>query len=65
MQVPQQVLQQMIEEHAEIAEAGKMGITVADDEVRQQIISIPGLQENGHFIGEDRYRRCCARRTRR
>jgi peptidyl-prolyl cis-trans isomerase D len=56
LQVPQQVLQQMIEENAEIAEAQKMGISVGDDEVRQQIIAIPGLQENGHFIGEDRYR---------
>jgi peptidyl-prolyl cis-trans isomerase D len=56
MQVPQQVLQQMIEEDAEIAEAERAGITVSDAEVRQQIMSVPGLQENGHFIGEDRYR---------
>jgi peptidyl-prolyl cis-trans isomerase D len=56
LQVPQQVLQQMVEENAEIAEAEKMGITVSDEEVKQQIISIPGLQENGRFIGEDRYR---------
>jgi len=55
MQVPQQVLQQMIEENAEIAEAEKMGITVTDDEVKAQIVAIPGLQENGHFIGEQRY----------
>jgi peptidyl-prolyl cis-trans isomerase D len=56
MQVPRQVLQQMIEENAEVTEAEKMGITVSDDEVRHQIMSIPGLQENGRFIGEDRYR---------
>ena len=56
MQVPRQVLQQMIEENAEVNEAEKMGITVSDDEVRHQIMSIPGLQENGRFIGEDRYR---------
>src|SRR6266566_351757 len=56
MQVPQQVLQQMIEENAEIAEAEKIGITVSDDEVKAQIIAIPGLQENGRFIGEERYR---------
>jgi hypothetical protein len=36
MQVPQQVLQQMIEENAEIAEAEKMGITVSDN--RQSIL---------------------------
>src|SRR5689334_16831319 len=51
MQVPQQVLQQMIEENAEIAEAEKMGIAVSDDEVKAQIMAIPGLQENGRFIG--------------
>ncbi len=56
LQVPQQVLQQMIEESAEIAEAEKMGITVSDEEVRSQIMAIPALQENGHFIGEQRYR---------
>src|SRR5712692_7690697 len=46
LQVPQQVLQQMIEENAEVAEAQKMGITVSDEEVRRQIMAIPGLQEN-------------------
>ncbi len=56
LQVPQQVLQQMIEENAEIAEAEKMGISVSDEEVRSQIMAIPGLQENGRFIGEQRYR---------
>src|SRR5256885_6038493 len=34
LQVPQQVLQSMIEENAEIAEAEKMGISVSDAEVR-------------------------------
>ena len=56
MQVPQQVLQQMIQEHAEISEAERQGITVTDAEVRSQIMVIPGLQENGQFIGEQRYR---------
>lgn len=56
MQVPQQVLQQMIQEKAELAEAERAGITVSDAEVRAQIMAIPGLQENGQFIGEERYR---------
>ena len=56
MQVPQQVLQQMIQENAEVTEAERQGITVSDAEVRAAIMAIPGLQENGHFIGEDRYR---------
>lgn len=56
MQVPQQVLQQMIQENAEVTEAERQGITATDAEVRAQIFAIPGLQENGQFIGEDRYR---------
>ncbi len=60
MQVPQQVLQQMIQEKAELTEAGRAGISVSDAEVRAQIMAIPGLQENGQFIGEERYRQLLA-----
>lgn len=63
MQVPQQVLQQMIQEKAELAEAERAGITVSDAEVRAQIIAIPGLQENGQFIGEQRYRQLLAQQN--
>ena len=63
MQVPQQVLQQMIQEKAEIAEAERNGITVSDVELRAQIMAIPGLQENGHFIGEQRYRQLLAQQN--
>ena len=63
MQVPQQVLQQMIQEKAELSEAERAGITVSDAEVRAQIIAIPGLQENGQFIGEERYRQLLAQQT--
>ena len=60
MQVPQQVLQQMIQEKAELTEAERAGITVSDAEVRAQIMAIPGLQENGQFIGYERYRQLLA-----
>jgi peptidyl-prolyl cis-trans isomerase D len=63
MQVPQQVLQQMIQEKAELSEAERAGITVSDAEVRAQIIAIPGLQENGQFIGEQRYRALLKQQT--
>ena len=63
MQVPQQVLQQMIQEKAELSEAERAGITVSDAEVRAQIIAIPGLQENGQFIGEQRYRQLLAQQV--
>ena len=63
MQVPQQVLQQMIQEKAELTEAERAGISVSDAEVRAQILAIPGLQENGQFIGEQRYRALLAQQT--
>ena len=63
MQVPQQVLQQMIQEKAEISEAERAGIAVSNVEVRAQIMAIPGLQEKGQFIGEERYRQLLAQQN--
>jgi peptidyl-prolyl cis-trans isomerase D len=53
--IDQQILAQMIDEQVGMIEAEQNGITVSDDELAQQIFSIPGLQENGRFIGEQRY----------
>ena len=53
--IDQQILTQMIDEQVALIEADRNGIRVSDDELAQQIFSIPGLQENGRFIGEQRY----------
>jgi len=53
--VDQQVLSQMIDEQVALIEAERHGIKVSDEELAQQIFSIPQLQENGRFIGEERY----------
>lgn len=53
--IDQQILQQMIDEQASLVEAERLGITVSDEELAQQIFAIPGLQENGRFVGEARY----------
>jgi peptidyl-prolyl cis-trans isomerase D len=53
--VEQQILQQMVDERAALAEARRLGIGVNDAEVRQRILAIPAFQENGAFIGEQRY----------
>ncbi|HEY6360108.1 MAG TPA: peptidyl-prolyl cis-trans isomerase [Vicinamibacterales bacterium] len=53
--IDRQILQQMIDEQAALAEAERQGIRVSDEELAQQIFAIPGLQENGRFIGEARY----------
>ena len=53
--IDQQILQQMIDEQAALTEAERHGITVSDEELARQIFAIPGLQENGRFVGEERY----------
>lgn len=54
--IEQQILQQLVDEQAMVVEAAKQNISVSDVEVRERILSIPAFQEDGHFIGEARYR---------
>ena len=54
--VDRQLLQQMIDEYTALSEAERLGIVASDAEVRQRILSFPTFQENGQFIGEQRYR---------
>ena len=58
--VEQQILQQMVDERAALAEADRLDVRVSDGEVRQRILAIPSFQENGVFIGEERYRQLLA-----
>ncbi|MEI6667633.1 MAG: SurA N-terminal domain-containing protein [Acidobacteriota bacterium] len=51
----QQVLQQLINERAMATEANRLGLTVTDEEVGQRIVSMPDFQENGKFVGEQRF----------
>jgi peptidyl-prolyl cis-trans isomerase D len=51
----QQVLQQLVNEQAMVAEAQRLGMTVTDDEIRQRILAMPEFQLNGQFIGEAQY----------
>jgi peptidyl-prolyl cis-trans isomerase D len=53
--IEQQILQQMVDEQAALVEAERHGIQVSDEELAQQIFAMPGLQENGRFVGEARY----------
>jgi peptidyl-prolyl cis-trans isomerase D len=54
--VDQQILQQMVDERAALTEAERLNVRVSDEEVRARILAIPSFQENGAFIGEQRYR---------
>src|SRR5258707_474081 len=53
--IDQQILQQMVDERAALAEAERLGLSVSDEEVRQRIFAMPASQDNGAFIGETRY----------
>jgi peptidyl-prolyl cis-trans isomerase D len=54
--IDQRIVQQLIEEEISLAEAKRLGITAGDEEVRARILAIPAFQENGQFIGHERYR---------
>ena len=54
--IDRQILQQLVDEEAMVAESRKQGISVSDVEIRERILALPGFQENGKFIGEQRYR---------
>jgi peptidyl-prolyl cis-trans isomerase D len=54
--IDRQILQQLVDEEAMVVEARRQGITVSDAEVRERILNMPAFQENGQFVGEQRYR---------
>jgi peptidyl-prolyl cis-trans isomerase D len=54
--IEQQILQQLVDEEAMVAEARTQGLQATDAEVRARILALPAFQENGQFIGEQRYR---------
>jgi peptidyl-prolyl cis-trans isomerase D len=58
--VEQQILQQMVDERAALAEAERLGVTVSNEEVAQRIFAIPAFQDNGAFIGSQRYQQLLA-----
>jgi peptidyl-prolyl cis-trans isomerase D len=53
--IAQQVVQQLIDEEAVFVEADRLGIDVTDAELRERIVRMPNLQENGQFIGYARF----------
>lgn len=52
-----QILQQLVDETAAIAEADRLGLTASDAEVRERILALPVFQTpTGEFVGEDQYK---------
>ena len=54
--IDQRILQQMIDEEVALAEADRLGIRATDAELSRRIVTLPAFQENGQFIGQERYR---------
>ena len=54
--IDRQILQALVSRYAALSEAERLGLAVSDAEVRQRIVNLPGFQENGQFVGEQRYR---------
>src|ERR1043165_551869 len=61
--IDQRIVQQMIQEEATLAEAKRLGIDASDAEVRERILALPAFQENGQFIGDQRYRQLLQMQT--
>ena len=61
--IDQRIVQQMIQEEASLAEAKRLGIRASDAEVRERILALPAFQENGQFIGDERYRQLLRMQT--
>lgn len=58
LQLPRQAIEGLINDAVLLAEARKMGLSVTDREVRDTILSIPGIvDEQGRFIDEETYKR--------
>jgi peptidyl-prolyl cis-trans isomerase D len=57
LDMPRQVLDSMIDRVLRLEAARRLSLKVSDEEVAAAVISFPELQENGHFIGNEKYER--------
>jgi peptidyl-prolyl cis-trans isomerase D len=56
MGVGEDLLQQLVNREAVMAEAARLGISVSDGELRERLVRLPMFQRDGEFVGEDAYR---------
>jgi len=57
LNLPQQVLEQLVEQQLIFGLAKDLGITASDAEVKDRVVNLPGLQREGQFVGYEEYRR--------
>jgi peptidyl-prolyl cis-trans isomerase D len=55
--VPQQTLEQLVQQRLLLKIAADMGLRATDAEVRAKIVAFPALQQEGQFVGFESYRR--------
>ena len=57
LNIPQQVLEQIIQQNLLFQTAQEMGLKASDDEMREKIMSYPVFQKDGKFIGFEDYKK--------
>ncbi len=57
LNIPQQVLEQIIQQTILLQKAKEMGIDATPEELREKITSYPVFQKDGKFIGYENYKR--------
>jgi peptidyl-prolyl cis-trans isomerase D len=60
MDLPRQVLDGMIDNRLQLEQAHRLHLQVSDDEVSNYIVTIPNFQQNGQFIGKEKYQQVLA-----
>lgn len=53
--IARQALEQLINRQVLLIEARRLGLSVTDEELRREVMGIPAFQQDGRFIGADRY----------
>jgi peptidyl-prolyl cis-trans isomerase D len=56
----QRLLQQLVNQEAELAEAERLKLTVSDGELRERLLRLPAFSQNGQFVGYSQYRQMLA-----
>ncbi len=57
LNLPQQILEQIIEQRLLMDAAKRLGIRASKGEIRDKIVALPGLQRDGKFVGYDEYKK--------
>ncbi len=55
--LPQQILEQLVQQRLLLQMASDMGLRATDEEVRAKIVAYPVFQRDGQFIGFEEYKR--------